>query len=455
LTVDEWITYLLDLLRGRLGELARLQQYYDGLHPLPQAPKKIEEKFQAFARMSRTNWMQLVVDAPAERLEVVGFNVAGQPALDVWHGIWQGNQLDADSKLVHLDALTLGSSYVLVWPDQSHPSGVRVTMEHPTQCIVAYEPGDRRRRAAGLKVWCGLDKRMHLTLWLPGEVHRFSSESEHTGGVMFPPATWVPRPGVERVTASGIDGVPLVEMRPRPRWDGTGRSELDGLTDLQDRINATTFNRLVAGEYGAFIQRWVTGIEIEEDENGQPIKPFNLGIDQILVAEDPGARFGAFTATDLGNYVKSVEADVAHLAAISKTPPHYLLGAIVNASGDALKAAETGLVSKVRDRQTFLGEDWEEVVRLALAATGDGRAKDMSTEVVWKDPETRSEGELVDGLVKMRSLDVPRSVLWQRWGASPQDVEAWKQAAADEALLVALAQPAPAAPASGVADGAV
>lgn len=446
----EWLAFLLEQHRARVPEIERLQRYYDGEHPLPQAPKKIEEKFQAFAREARTNWMQLVVDAPAERLQIVGFNLGGEPATDVWNGIWQGNQLDADSKLVHVDALTLGSSFVLVWPDTTHPAGVRITMEHPTQCIVAYEPGDRRRRAAGLKVWTGLDRRLYATLYLPGVVHRWVTDDKVVAlGTL--PTNWVPRPGAAAVAETGLDVVPLVEMRPRPRFDGTGRSELDGLTDIQDRINATVFNRMVAGEFGAFIQRWVTGIEVEEDEDGNPIKPFNLGVDQILVAEDPQARFGAFTATDLQNYVKSVEADVTHLAAISKTPPHYLLGALVNASGDALKSAETGLVSKVRDRQTFLGEDWEEVIRIALTALGDDRAADLAAEVVWKDPETRSEGELVDALVKMRGLGVPLEVLWRRWGASPQDVEAWKQLALEEALTESIRQPAAPPPPSSSA----
>jgi hypothetical protein len=291
-------------------------------------------------------------------------------------------------------------------------------------------------------------------VYLPGEVHRFVTEEQLVAHGSAPTA-WRPREGVPASADTGLDVVPLVEMRPRPRFDGSGRSELDGLTDIQDRINSTVFNRMVAGEFGAFIQRWVTGIEIEEDENGNPIKPFNLGVDQILVAEDPQSRFGNFTATDLGNYVKGVEADVTHLAAISKTPPHYLLGALVNASGDALKSAETGLVSKVRDRQTFLGEDWEEVIRIALAAIDDPRSGDLAAEVVWKDPETRSEGELVDALVKMAGLGVPREVLWQRWGASPQDIERWKSMAAEEALLTALAQPAAPALPSGTADAAV
>lgn len=49
-----------------------------------------------------------------------------------------------------------------------------------------------------------------------------------------------------------------------------------------------------------------------------------------------------------------------------------------------------------------------------------------SARIVWKSPEWRTEGELVDALVKMSTLGVPREVLWERWGATPQEIERWR-----------------------------
>jgi hypothetical protein len=46
--------------------------------------------------------------------------------------------------------------------------------------------------------------------------------------------------------------------------------------------------------------------------------------------------------------------------------------------------------------------------------------------------EARSEGEIVDALLKMSTLGVPRQVLWERWGVSPQEAERWEEAAAKE-----------------------
>jgi hypothetical protein len=126
------------------------------------------------------------------------------------------------------------------------------------------------------------------------------------------------------------------------------------------------------------------------------------------------------------------------------------LGAMVNISGDALKAAESGLSSKAASRTRQYGESWERVMRLALAVAEDPRAKERDSEVIWRDVETRTEGERVDALVKMATLGVPRAALWERWGATPQEIERWQDMAFEEALTaeaVTPPRPAPAEPA--------
>ena len=459
MTPEQWRDRLLGKLDSRQGDVTKYRAYYDGNHPLPEGPKKETEKFRRLQKAARANWMGLIVDAVAERMHIVGFRFGDNQAADAdaWE-IWQANQLDADHKLVDLDALTLGSSYALVWPDPEHSARVRITAEHPSQCVVAYEPGDRRKRAAGLKRWVEQDG-TYCTLYLPGLVYKWYAPAGAPVHAKAAPAVengvtltttgsvrWEERvvPGESWPLEISLDRVPLIELRPRPKWDGCGRSELDGLTDIQDRTNHTTFNQMVAAEYSAFRQKWATGLDIPEDEEGNPVEPFEAAVNRLWASENPDTKFGEFSQTDLTNYVKAREADINTLAAVSRTPPQYLLGAMVNVSGDALKAAESGLTSKVRDRQTYLGEDWEEVLRTAFAARGDSdRAAEVSAEVIWKDPEIRSEGELVDALVKMRTLGVPVAELWRRWGATPQEIERWKIESVEDALNAALAvQPA-------------
>jgi hypothetical protein len=188
--------------------------------------------------------------------------------------------------------------------------------------------------------------------------------------------------------------VPFGELANRPRMLKPGASELRSVTGIQDRINKTIADRMMTQEFAAFPQKWVTGMEIPVDENGQDIEPFDVAVNKILIAEENGAKFGQFAAADLTGYLKGKEADVHDIAAITSTPPHYLLGSMVNLSAEALKAAEAGLIHKIYQRRRFLEEGLERTMRLAGFASSQAR-------IVWKSPEWRTEGELVDALVKM------------------------------------------------------
>jgi hypothetical protein len=67
---------------------------------------------------------------------------------------------------------------------------------------------------------------------------------------------------------------------------------------------------------------------------------------------------------------------IQHVAAQTRTPPHYLLGQSgAFPSGESLKATETGLVAKVKRKQTTFGETWEEAMRLAFLLSRRHRAR--------------------------------------------------------------------------------
>jgi hypothetical protein len=330
---------------------------------------------------------------------------------------------------------------------------VCISAESPLQATVIYEPGNRRKRIAGYKRWAA---------WEYGEY-------QVTGKVagMEPPVTevlitpdWIVTwgPGGDPVIEPNPTGVVnLIEVVPQPRTLWWPRSELTPALPIQDRINTTLFNRMVATDYGAFRQIWASGIKIArtiatDPDTGEqtitPIAPFQVGANRLLASENPDTHFGSFPESTLAGYLSSVEQDVNQLAAITQTPPHYLIGSLINLSADAIKAAETGLVAKCRRRALHIGEAWEEVARLALQLAGSAASTDLEAEVVWADMETRSEGQRVDALVKMATLGVPREVLWQKWGATPQEIERWTELAAAEPDAVEPTVPTP-VPAAG------
>jgi hypothetical protein len=82
------------------------------------------------------------------------------------------------------------------------------------------------------------------------------------------------------------------------------------------------------------------------------------------------------------------------------------------------------------------GESWEEVFRLNFAFRGDPRGSDTAAEIIWQDPESRTEAVHTDALVKQKSLGIPDEVLWEGLGYSPQQIARIKR-------LIAAAPPPP------------
>jgi hypothetical protein len=125
------------------------------------------------------------------------------------------------------------------------------------------------------------------------------------------------------------------------------------------------------------------------------------------------------------------------MATLSRTPPHYFLGSAgVFPSGESLRAAETGLVAKATDRIQDDRGPVAEAMRLAFmlkskqASVSSRDAGRLSRWAVmtgaaarFRDPESRTESEHIDALVKQKSFNVPDEVLLEKVPYSPQEIE--------------------------------
>lgn len=443
LTPLEWLDRLSRRLSMRAAAIRRHEDYYAGRHPMPAVQPEAQREFWRLLQQATTNWMGLVVDATAERLRVTGFRFGDDASgdQDAWQ-LWQAQNLDAASELAHTTACVTGEAYALVWADPGTDDGLKITVEHPLETVVEFDSADHRHRLAALKRWREPSSAIeYATLFLPDAVYRW----ERPVASLQPAAgDWTPRSDGRPEGPNPLGVVPVVPLVNRPLLlPYEGRSEIADVTAIQDRINATIFNRLLAAEFTAFRQRWVTGIEIPTDpETEQPVEPFKHAVNRLWISEDPETKFGEFGETGLGPYIGAVEADVQHIAAITRTPPHYLLGQSgAFPSGESLKSTETGLVAKVKRRQQHFGEAWEEVIRLAFAVVGDPRAKSDDAETLWADPESRTESEHVDALLKLSALGVPQQQLWEDAGYSPQQIARFRTMSAEDSLRVLLTQP--------------
>lgn len=440
-----WLTTMYRRLMLRTPRVLEMERYYDGDHPLSFVTSEYREEFASMLRGVSDNWMALVVDAVEERLHVEGFRMSDKPDgdTDAWR-IWQENCLDADSEMLHSTALQTGVGYAMVWfGEDDRPE---ITVEHPAQCFVAYESGTHRRRAAALKTW--IDEwtgDVRANVYLPDGIYKFKSnraitlddyqtKSGRDRSVSILSSMWQPLESDGRVD-NPLGVVPIVEFRNRPRMLGDGRSEIVDVISTQNQINKLVCDMLVAAEFAAFRQRWATGVEIPTDPmTGKPLQAYASAVDRLWHVESDTAKFGEFGETDLTNYVAALENRVQSLASRTRTPPHYLLGSSGSfPSGESLKATETGLIAKVRSRQRHFGEAWEEVLRLSFMVLSDPRAKAEMAETIWADPESRSEAEHTDSLLKKMSLGIPMHQLWEDAGYSPQQIDRFKELIALEA----------------------
>jgi hypothetical protein len=411
-----------------------LDAYYRGKPThLPWLPEQARDEFARLLKLTKSNFMGLVVDATAEREHVEGFLIGDSPKADAetWQ-LWQRNNFDGPSDQVILESLITGCAYVLVAPGRAEGDPPAMYAEHPTQAAVEYEPGSsRRRRAAGLKVWLDdwTGKQM-ATLYLPGEIYKFWTDAPRGGVAMAP--RWQPRivRGETWPARNPLGEVPLVAVENNPRMLTGGVSEINDVTEIQDRICKTLADRLMTQDFGAFPQKWASGFPDEDAEGNK--QRIDVGRNRMVTSDAPETRFGQWEAAALDPYSAAKREDVKDIASRTRTPAQYLLGELTNVNGETLQAAESGLVSKVRQRLVNHGDGFEQAIRLARRAAGLG-GDDEIIETKWRNPAYRTEGELVDALTKMATLGVPHEALWERWGVSQAEIERWKKMAAAQA----------------------
>jgi hypothetical protein len=472
---DQTIDPIRDL-RSLYADLVRRRRtvtiaadYYDGVHNLAFTSEKFLEAFGGMFRSFSDNWCQTVTDSKSERLTVQGFRVtsdAAQTDKTAWDW-WQRNELDLTSQLGHVDGIHQGAFYVTVWNGDAGAKAPEITVDSVIGTIVDHHPRFRRRRRKALRTWQDDDGFEHAELFYPDRVFFLRTKSKRHGQIVSPAhVTWIVDPDAPpAVDASGsipnpLGKVPIVEFRNRPRlWASpvagwAAHSELTPVIPLQDACNKLVADMLIASEFGAFPQRWLTGYEPAQDpKTGADVEPtFRSGPGKVWWTEQAEASFGQFAATELGAYATVIETVVGHIAKISKTPPHYLNTSADRLSGESLRTSETGLVKRCAQIAMHWGAGWEEVIRLAgLVMSNDEIANADNLETVWSDLEVRSQSELMDAVQKKKDLEVPLPQLWEELGYTPDQVRRFPAQRAATTLSTLAAGSSSGPPVAGVA----
>ncbi|WP_424216040.1 phage portal protein (plasmid) [Streptomyces sp. BI20] len=462
-------------LENRRGPADRFERYYESDQPLAFASETFRKNFGKQYEGFADNWTQVVADSPVERMTVTGVKPAGTDKADdeLW-GVWQANNLDCDSQLGFLGSAVGSRSFVYVWGNDADPDVPTVQFLDTTEAVVAYVPGSRYERRAALRVFQDGDHEC-ATLYLPDERWRFRrvlrrqaksaqmAEADTEMDLWLPPSekarqdaehAWATVAGAE---PNPMGCVPIIELPNRPRLVRDPISDIAGVAAMQDAVNLLWAQLFTTSDFASFPQRVVMGMERPKipilDKDGQKIgeRPMDLAkfaVDRLLWLEDPNTKISEWQAARLDVYTGVLEVAVGHIAAQTRTPQHYLVGKMANLSGDALIAAEAGLVKKCGEKQLWWGAAVREMFRLvALAMNNAKKAKAIrSGTLLWADTESRSRTQLADALVKLRQVGFPFAYLAAHYGLSPSEVAdlvAMREKEADLDPLAQMVNPKP------------
>lgn len=386
-------------------------------------------------------WCGTVVDVLEERLDWLGWSTAGEDyGLDE---VYADNQLDVDSGLLHLDALTFGLGFVSVGRGEAGEPEVLVT-PHSPQAMTGVWDRRLRRLSSALAVKSTNGRVSEVTLYEPMQTTTFEDRS----------GMWV----VANRDQHRLGRVPVVLLPNRARASREiGRSEITrAVRYYADAAARTLLGLEVNREFYNAPQRIGLNIKDEdfEDETGNPVSPWTSIQGRVWnvppnEAGEPEPKVLQFNPASPAPYIDQVRGYAQLLAAEAGIPSAYLGFVTDNpASADAIRAGEARLVKRAERRQSTFGRAWLEVGRLALlvrdAAVPDSFAADVSTR--WRDAATPTRAAAADEAMKLTSGENPilppdSTVTYDRIGLSPAEqrqVMADKRRASGRGVLQAL-----------------
>lgn len=430
--------------------LQTCDDYHRGIQADPYMPDSAGEEYRLLAERATTNWLSLIVDATAQALIVDNFHrhsMDGEIDEDGskrdW-AHWQASRLDAGQSQIIRGAVVFGHSFVLTEKGTSglpvsrglSPMRAVALFEDPTlDCDPAFAMYIRRHPSS--------EKAGLLWAWDEQCKYVFQFDSGDQVGALL---SRVPH---------GAKRCPVTRIPCYTDLEGNTTGLIEPLFEIQDRINQSVFDLLVAQSYTSFEVRTVTGqapplkMKLdpetglrtpELDDEGKPI-PDTLVVNaqRWIYSEDPEVRFGHLPAGDLRSIIDAIELGQRHLSAIAQVPPHYMLGQISNVNAEGLNAAAVQLARKNGEIATNIGEGFERMFRVAAEMRGETVDDGDFGEIKWRDLANPSIAQTADALSKFKELGVPVRGLWRRIpGVTRSEIEDWETYYADEAPILDL-----------------
>lgn len=433
-------------LAARRPQVETDEKYYRGDQPLTFATREWREANAARYTDFSDNWCGTVVNAEAERLVPIGVAGIERDAARILWDALRRNEFESQFSQGVVASLTTARCFVLVWADSAGEP--IVTVEHPSNVEIEYDWENPRIRTAALKAWAD-DEMEFATLYTADQIFKWQRDRtdlvrERSPLLHLPRLRdlngggWEPRQGARDNSwpvRNPLGAVPVVELPNRPTLRGEPVSEIRGVQPMQDAINLLWAYLFLAADHASMPARVATAtappmIPILDDKGKEigkrPVNMKDLSEKRLLFLTGENAKIDEWQAARLDVFTETIEIAVGHIAAQTRTPPHYLVAnkGLSNLSGDALTAAEIGLVQKASEFTKFTNPALREVLKLIAGVIGHGGLISQAglATIAWRNQEIRSESQMADALVKKRQMGYPLEYLMELDGLSPDDV---------------------------------
>ena len=415
-------------LKAHRPTYTKYRDYYDGEQPIRFAGEKLQHAFGEELAELVCNRVAPAIDAVADRLYIQGFTTASGAANKVADEIWRRNGMDRGHGELHIEALTAGDGYLLVWPDAEGKARMYVQRAEWIAVDFDYEnPGELRVAA---KAWALSDKRWRLNLYYRDRLEKYITHNA-IDDAKVPDDAKLYEPFAEDGEAWPVmydpawtGTVPIFHFANNGRTGEYGKSEVRALMSLQNRLNMTLANLAIAEEFQSYRQRWATGLQpILDPTTGKAISPFTAGAGELWVSTGEATKFGDFEAADLDMFGNTAEGHEIRMARTARIPLYHLLQAGAPESGEGLKTAEEPFVKKVLDRMREFGPQHEAAMGHALKVEGT----EPDARVNWARAETRNEREFWElGAIK-REMGVSPQQILREYGYTDAEIEQFAQ----------------------------
>jgi hypothetical protein len=369
-------------------------------------PSYADQEHKALAKISETPFLSLVVTTVAQQLVAEAFRTSRSTDTTTLTEPWNRNRMFSRQRAIYRGALAYGYSYATAMPGDT---GAVLRGRSPRDLYAVY--GDV------------IDDEYPMYYLLnKGDLFQVvDEEAVYYLGNENGRLTYIE----ERVHDVGV--APAVRYSNQIDLEGRTPGEVEPYVQVSERINKTTYDRMLVQHFNSWKVRTATGLDMPTDPAEQARVKMLLRQGDILTGED-GVNFGTLDETNPDGLIKATEEDIKILAVVTQTPAHALTGNLVNLSADAIAEARASADLKVYERKVGFGDSNETLLRLAAHIEGrEEDAADFTIRTDWADLQSRSMNQAADALGKMAaSLGIPVELLWDRIpGVTPEIAKAW------------------------------